>query len=188
MLTVGRRRLDGGRSEAEAFRRWSGSKRAADRGWGARVEAEVVDVPPCRDRRWRWLELDLDKTKGCVRSREARGSQRCREEGRRRPAGDGNLPLLLELRRCRSPSAEREGEQGLARWALGGGERWMGVNGVEPVAQTLGLGLKRVGVDAVCGGSRRTRLARVAVLRGRRRRLIPVMQARSSGMCCIGRG
>jgi hypothetical protein len=45
----------------------------------------------------------------------------------------------------------------------------MGVNGIEPVAQTLGLGLKRVGVDAVCGGSRRTRLARVAVLRGWRR-------------------
>jgi hypothetical protein len=33
MLTVGRRRLDGSRSEAEAFRRWSGSKRAACRGW-----------------------------------------------------------------------------------------------------------------------------------------------------------
>jgi hypothetical protein len=28
----------------------------------------------------------------------------------------------------------------------------MGVNGIEPVAQTLGLGLIRVGVDAVCGG------------------------------------
>jgi hypothetical protein len=32
MLTMGRRWLDGGRSEVEAFRRWSGSKRAACRG------------------------------------------------------------------------------------------------------------------------------------------------------------
>jgi hypothetical protein len=115
MLTVGRRQLDSGRSEAEAFRRWSGSKHAASRGWGARVEAEVIDVPPCRDRRWRWLEVDLDKMRECVRSREARGFQRCREEGRRRPAGDGNLPLLLRLQRWHSPSTEREGEQGLAR-------------------------------------------------------------------------
>jgi hypothetical protein len=114
-LTMGRRRLDGGRSEVEAFRRWSGSKRATCRGWGARAEAEVVDVPPCRDRRWRRVELDLNRTKGCVRSREARGSQRCKEESRRRPAGDGNLPLLLELQRWCSPSTEREGEQGLAR-------------------------------------------------------------------------
>jgi hypothetical protein len=83
-----------------------------------------------------------------VRSREARGSWRCRERSRRRPAGDGNLPLLLRLRRWRSPSTEREEEQGLARWALGGKEKWMGENGVEPVAQTLGIGLKRVGVDA----------------------------------------
>jgi hypothetical protein len=112
---VGRRQLDSGRSEAEAFRRWSGSKRAACRGWCARVDAEVVDVLPRRDRQWRWLELDLDKTKGRVRSREARGSRRCREERRRRPAGDGNLPLLLGLRRWRSPCAKREGEQGLAK-------------------------------------------------------------------------
>jgi hypothetical protein len=42
----------------------------------------------------------------------------------------------------------------------------MGVNGIEPVAQTLGLILKRVGVDAVCGGSRRKRLA-VARFRGK---------------------
>jgi hypothetical protein len=76
-----------------------------------------------------------------MRSREARGSQRCREESRRRPAGDGNLPLLLRLRRWCSPSTEREGEQGLARWALGGEEKWLGANGIEPVAQTLGLGL-----------------------------------------------
>jgi hypothetical protein len=55
----------------------------------------------------------------------------------------------------------------------------MGVNGIEPVAQTLGLGLKRVRVDAVCGGSRRTRLARVAVLRGWRRGLSPMMQTLS---------
>jgi hypothetical protein len=33
----------------------------------------------------------------------------------------------------------------------------MGANGVELVAQTLGLGLKRVGVDAAYGGSRRKR-------------------------------
>jgi hypothetical protein len=64
----------------------------------------------------------------------------------------------------------------------------MGANGVEPVAQTLGLGLKRVGVDAVCGGSRRTRLARVAVLRGWRRGLSPTMQTLSSIVCYIGRG
>jgi hypothetical protein len=42
----------------------------------------------------------------------------------------------------------------------------MGVNGTELVAQTLGLDLRRVGVDAVCGGFRQTRLARVAVLCG----------------------
>jgi hypothetical protein len=63
----------------------------------------------------------------------------------------------------------------------------MGANGVEPVSQTLGLDLRRVGVDAVCGGFRRTRLAGVAVLRGRRRGLIPSMQAWSSSVCCIGR-
>jgi hypothetical protein len=114
-LTVGRRRLVGGRSEAEAFRKWSGLKQAACRGWCARVDAEVVSVLPHRDRQWRWFELDLDTKKGCVRSREARGSRRCREESRRRPAGDGNLPLLLRLRQWRSPSAESEGEQGLAR-------------------------------------------------------------------------
>jgi hypothetical protein len=96
--------MDGGRSEAEPFRRWFGSK-----------QAEVVDVLPCRDRLWRQLELDLDRTKGCMRSRKVRGSQRCREERRRRPAGDGNLHLLLGLQRWRSPFAEREGEQGLAR-------------------------------------------------------------------------
>jgi hypothetical protein len=112
---MGRRWLVGGRSEAEAFRKWSGSKRAACRGWCARVDAEVVGVLPRRDRQWRRLELDLDTKKGCVRSREARGSQRCREESSRRPAGDGNLPLLLGLRQWRSPYAEREGEQGLAR-------------------------------------------------------------------------
>jgi hypothetical protein len=54
---------------------------------------------------------------------------------------DGNLPLLLRLRRWRSPSTEREREQRLAEWALGGEEKWMGENGVESVAQTLGLGL-----------------------------------------------
>jgi hypothetical protein len=64
----------------------------------------------------------------------------------------------------------------------------MGANGVEPVARMLGLGLKRVGVDAVCGGSRRTRLARVAVLRGRRRGLSPMMQTLSSIVSCIGQG
>jgi hypothetical protein len=64
----------------------------------------------------------------------------------------------------------------------------MGANGVEPVAQTLGLALKRVGVDAVWGGSRRTRLARVAVLRGRRCGLSPTMQTLSSVACCIGQG
>jgi hypothetical protein len=63
-LTVGCRRLDGGRSEVEAFRRWSGLKRAVCRGWCARVDAEVVDVLPRRDRQWQWLELDLDKRKG----------------------------------------------------------------------------------------------------------------------------
>jgi hypothetical protein len=47
---VGHRQLVGGKSEAEAFRRWSGSKRAACRGWCARVKAEVVDVLPRRDR------------------------------------------------------------------------------------------------------------------------------------------
>jgi hypothetical protein len=66
--------------------------------------------------------------------------------------------------------------------------RWGEVDGVKPVAQTLGLGLKRAGVDAVCGGSRRTRLAGVAVLRGRRRGLSPTMQTRGSGMHCIGWG
>jgi hypothetical protein len=64
----------------------------------------------------------------------------------------------------------------------------MGVNGVESVAQTLGLGLKRVGVDAVCGGSRQTRLARVAVLRGRHRGLSLTMQTLSSIVCYFGRG
>jgi hypothetical protein len=122
-------------------------ERAACRGWCVRVDAEVVGVLPRRDRQWRRLELDLDTKKECVRSREARGSRRCRERSRIRPAGDCNLPLLLGLRRWCSPSTEREGEQRLARWALGGEEKWMGENGVEPVAQTLGLGLKRVGVD-----------------------------------------
>jgi hypothetical protein len=112
---VGLRWLDSGRSEAEAFKRWSGLKRATCRGWCARVDAEVVDVLPRRDRQWRRLELDLDKTKGRMRSREARGSQRCREESWRRPAGDDNLPLLLGLWQWRSPSTEREGEQGLAK-------------------------------------------------------------------------
>jgi hypothetical protein len=60
----------------------------------------------------------------------------------------------------------------------------MGANGIELMDQTLGLSLKRVGVNAVCGGSRRTRLARVAVLRG----LSPTMQTLSSIVCCIGRG
>jgi hypothetical protein len=64
----------------------------------------------------------------------------------------------------------------------------MGANGIETVAQTLGLGLKRVGVDAVCGGSRRTRLVRVAVLHGRRRGLSQTMQTLSSIVCCIGQG
>jgi hypothetical protein len=64
----------------------------------------------------------------------------------------------------------------------------MGANGVEPVAQMLGLSLKRVGVDAVCGGSRRTRLAGVAVLRGRRRGLSPMMQTLSSITGCSGQG
>jgi hypothetical protein len=64
----------------------------------------------------------------------------------------------------------------------------MGANGVEPVAQMLGLGLKRVGVDAVCGNSRRTQLARVVVLHGRRRGLSPTMQTLSSIACCIGQG
>jgi hypothetical protein len=107
---MGHQRLDGDRSEAEAFRRWSGSKWAACRGWCAHVDAKVIDVLPRRDQQWRWLELDLDKTKGRVRSREARGSRKCREESRGRPAGDGNLPLLLGLWRWCSPSAKREGE------------------------------------------------------------------------------
>jgi hypothetical protein len=64
----------------------------------------------------------------------------------------------------------------------------MGANGVEPVAQTLGFGLKRVSVDAVCGGSRRTRLARVAVLHGRRHGLSPMMQTLSLIACCSGQG
>jgi hypothetical protein len=64
----------------------------------------------------------------------------------------------------------------------------MGVNGIEPVAQTLGLDFKRVGVDAMCGGSRRTQLARVVVLHGRRRGLSPTMQTLSSIVCCIGQG
>jgi hypothetical protein len=64
----------------------------------------------------------------------------------------------------------------------------MGANGVEPLAQTLGIDLRRVGVDAVCGGFPRTRLAGVAVLRGRRRGLIPSTQAWSSSVCCIGQG
>jgi hypothetical protein len=114
-LTVGHRWLVGGRLEVEAFRRCFGSERAACRGWCAHVDAEIVGVLPRRDRQWRWLELDLNTKKGCMRLREARGSRRCREENRRRPAGDGNLPLLLGLRRWRSPSAEREGERGLAR-------------------------------------------------------------------------
>jgi hypothetical protein len=63
VLTGGRRRLDGGRSEAEAFRKWSGSERAACRGWCVRVDTEVVGVLPRRDRQWRWLELDLDTKK-----------------------------------------------------------------------------------------------------------------------------
>jgi hypothetical protein len=67
--------------------------------------------------------------------REIEGSKRVTEM-QRRPAGDGNLPLLLRLRRWCSSSTERDGEQGLARWALGGKEKWMGVNGVKPVAQT----------------------------------------------------
>jgi hypothetical protein len=64
----------------------------------------------------------------------------------------------------------------------------MGANGVEPVAQTLGLDLRRVGEDAVCGGFRRTRLAGVVMLRGWRRGLIPSTQAWSSSVCCIGWG
>jgi hypothetical protein len=64
----------------------------------------------------------------------------------------------------------------------------MGVYGVEPMAETLGLDLRRVGVDAVCGGSRRTRLAGVAVLRGRRRGLSPTMQTLSLIACCNGQG
>jgi hypothetical protein len=64
----------------------------------------------------------------------------------------------------------------------------MGANGVEPKAQKLGINLKRVGVDAVCGGFCRTRLAGVAVLRGRRRGLSPMMQTLSSVMCCNGQG
>jgi hypothetical protein len=64
----------------------------------------------------------------------------------------------------------------------------MGANGVKPVAQTLRLDLRRVRVDAVCGGFHRTRLAGVAVLRGRHRGLILSTQAWSSGVCCIGWG
>jgi hypothetical protein len=64
----------------------------------------------------------------------------------------------------------------------------MGANGVKPVAQMLGLDLKRVGVDAVWGGSCRTRLARVAVLHGWRHGLSPTMQTLSSITCCFGQG
>jgi hypothetical protein len=64
----------------------------------------------------------------------------------------------------------------------------MGANDIEPVAQTLGLDLRRVGVDAVCSCFRRMRLAGVAVLRARRHGLIPSTQAWSSSVCCIGRG
>jgi hypothetical protein len=64
----------------------------------------------------------------------------------------------------------------------------MGANGVELVAQMLGLDLRRVGLDAMCGGFHRTEWAGVAVLRGQRRGLILSMQAWSSGVCCIGRG
>jgi hypothetical protein len=63
VLTGGHWRLDGGSSEVEAFRKWSGSEQAACRGWYVRVDAEVVGVLPRRDWQWRWLELDLDTKK-----------------------------------------------------------------------------------------------------------------------------
>jgi hypothetical protein len=64
----------------------------------------------------------------------------------------------------------------------------MEANGGEPVAQMLGLDLRRVGVDAVCGGFRQTRLAGVAMLHGRCRGLIPSTQTCSSSVCCISWG
>jgi hypothetical protein len=33
------------------------------------------------------------------------------------------------------------GREGASKMTLGGEEKWMGANGIEPVAQTLGLGL-----------------------------------------------
>jgi hypothetical protein len=96
MLTVGRRRLDGGRSKAETFRRWSSSKRAACRGWGAHAEAEVVDVLPCRDRRWQRLKLDLDRTKGCVRSRKQGGLSDVEKKAREGLLATATFPLFLD--------------------------------------------------------------------------------------------
>jgi hypothetical protein len=186
MLTVGRRRLVGGRSEAEAFRRWSSLKRAACRGWGARVEAEVVDVPPCRDWRWRRLELDLVKMRECVRSREARGFQRCREEGSRRSAGDGNLPLLFGLRRWRSPSAERE-RAGASKvssrtWGEADGGEWRPTG-----AQGSAGGFYMVAWARSIMVSRRKRLGEASGGLGRRRAPSAVIKSSASVAAWFGR-
>jgi hypothetical protein len=50
VLTEGRRRLAGGRSAAEGFKEWSSSRCPACRGWGAHIEAEIVEDLPGRDR------------------------------------------------------------------------------------------------------------------------------------------
>jgi hypothetical protein len=79
------------------------------------------------------------------RSRRVRGTQRCREEGGRRSAGDDNLFLLLRLRRPCSPSTERErereragmGEMSSGRW----GEVDGGVNEASNQRHELGLDL-----------------------------------------------
>jgi hypothetical protein len=49
-LTEGHRRLAGGGSAAEGFKEWFGSRCPTCRGWGAHVEAEIVEDLPCRDR------------------------------------------------------------------------------------------------------------------------------------------
>jgi hypothetical protein len=76
------------------------------------------------------------------RSRRVRGTQRCREEGGRRSAGDDNLFLLLRLWRPCSPSTERERESRDGRdelWEVGRGG-W-GVNEASNQRHELGLDL-----------------------------------------------
>jgi hypothetical protein len=62
-LTEGRRWLAGGGSVVEGFKEWSSSRCPACRGWGAHIEAKIVEDLPGRDRSWRWLGLDLVTTK-----------------------------------------------------------------------------------------------------------------------------